>query len=391
MPMWDRPRGAEVASHPWGRRASPAGMVRPVSNSATSTAQTSVAEASSAQAALVAASTGQPRRVRDPFFDNAKFLAIVLVVAGHAIESLLDVPAARAGYVFLYMFHMPVFIIIAGYFSQGFPSSSDKVRKLITQLLVPFAVFQLAYMALARLVGGRDVDITLLDPYFLVWFLLALFAWRLSTPVWQRLRWPLGIAVLVSVLAGVQELPGVLETGRVLSLLPFFVLGLKLRPAHFELLRRPAVRVAGALVFACGLAVAWFAAPRMGLEWVYWRRSNDFLGVDDLTGTAMRVGMLICATVLSAAFLALVPRGRMWISGLGMATLYVYLLHGLPVKMADYAGLYDHPALHSVLGVAAAGSAGVVLALVLSTPVVRRLTGWAVEPKMTWAFRSRQR
>jgi hypothetical protein len=61
------------------------------------------------------------------------------------------------------------------------------------------------------------------------------------------------------------------------------------------------------------------------------------------------------------------------------------------VKMADYAGLYDHPALHSVLGVAAAGSAGVVLALVLSTPVVRRLTGWAVEPKMTWAFRSRQR
>jgi len=81
-------------------------------------------------------------KVRDPFFDNAKFLAIVLVVAGHAIESLRDVPIARSVYLFVYMFHMPAFIIIAGYFSKGFPASSDKVRKLITQLLVPFVVFQ---------------------------------------------------------------------------------------------------------------------------------------------------------------------------------------------------------------------------------------------------------
>ncbi|MGH3488086.1 MAG: acyltransferase family protein [Actinopolymorphaceae bacterium] len=327
--------------------------------------------------------------MRDPFFDNAKFLAIALVVVGHAVEPLLDVPAARAGYLFLYMFHMPVFIIIAGYFSRGFPSSSDKVRKLITQLLVPFVVFQLAYMGLARLVGGRDVDITLLDPYFLVWFLLALFAWRLSTPVWHRLRWPLGMAVGISVLAGIQELPGVLETGRILSLLPFFVLGLMIRAEHVEVLRRPMIRMLAALVMVGGLAVAWFAAPRMSVEWVLWRRSNAFLGVDDLTGTAMRLGMLVCATVLAAAFLALVPRGRTWFSGLGMATLYVYLLHGLPVKLADYAGWYDHPALHTVAGIAAVGAVGIVLALVLSTPVVRRLTGWAVEPRLAWAFRSR--
>jgi fucose 4-O-acetylase-like acetyltransferase len=302
---------------------------------------------------------------------------------------LRDVPAARAGYLFLYMFHMPVFIIIAGYFSRGFPSSSDKVRKLITQLLVPFVVFQVAYMGLARLVGGENVDLTLLDPYFLVWFLLALFAWRLSTPVWHRLRWPLGIAVGISVLAGIQELPGVLETGRILSLLPFFVLGLLLRPQHFEMIRRPAVRVAAALVMVCGLAVAWFAAPRMSDEWVLGRQSNDFLGVDDLTGTAMRLGMLVCATVLAAAFLALVPRGRTWFSGFGTVTLYVYLLHGLPVKISEYAGWYDRPALHTVGGVVAAGSMGVVLALLLSMPVVRTLTGWAVEPRLAWAFRAR--
>ena len=330
--------------------------------------------------------SARPLKIRDPFYDNAKFIAIVLVVAGHAIEELRDVPGARAVYLFLYMFHMPVFIIVAGYFSRGFPSSSDKVRKLITQLVVPFVVFQLAYMALARLVGDRDIHITLLDPYFLVWFLLALFAWRLSTPVWHRLRWPLGIAAGISVLAGMQDLPGVLETGRVLSLLPFFVLGLNLRAEHFELLRRPMVRVLAAGVLAGGLAVSFVAAPRMSLEWAYWRRSNDYLGVDDLTGTAMRVGMLVAATVLSAAFLAVVPRTRRWFTGLGMATLYVYLLHGIVVKLATYLGWYDHWFLHTNAGVLAVAAAGVALALLLSTGVVRRATRWAVEPRLSWAF-----
>ncbi|WP_202805887.1 acyltransferase family protein [Actinopolymorpha alba] len=330
-------------------------------------------------------------KTRDPFYDNAKFLAIVLVVAGHAIEALRDVPSARAVYLFLYMFHMPVFIVIAGYFSRGFPSSSDKVRKLLTQLVVPFVIFQLAYMALAKVVGGRDVNLTLLDPYYLVWFLLALFAWRLSTPVWHRIRWPLGVAVAISVVAGLQDLPGVLETGRVLSLLPFFVLGLTLRPEHFEFLRRPAIRALAVPVMLGGLVVAYWAAPRMSMEWVFWRRSNDYLAVDDLTGTAMRLAMLMAAIILTGAFLTLVPTRRTWFTALGTTTMYVYLLHGVPVKLSGYFGWYDHPVLHTTLGAVAVGVAGVGLALLLSTPPVRRLARWAVEPRMAWAFQPRDR
>jgi fucose 4-O-acetylase-like acetyltransferase len=191
----------------------------------------------------------------------------------------------------------------------------------------------------------------------------------------------------ISVLAGLQDLPGVLETGRVLTLLPFFVAGLHLRPAHLERLRRPVVRVVAAGVLLGGLVVAWWAAPRMSVEWVYWRRSNDYLGVDDLTGTAMRVGLLVAATVLVAAFLAVVPARRRWFTGLGAATLYVYLLHGVPVKLAAYLGWYDHPVVHSVGGVAVAAAAGAVVAVALATPPVRRATRWLVEPRMRWAFR----
>ncbi|MFD2079788.1 acyltransferase family protein [Actinopolymorpha cephalotaxi] len=335
--------------------------------------------------------TGRVPKTRDPFFDNAKYIAIVLVVAGHAMEALRDVPVGKALYLFLYMFHMPVFIIVSGYFSRRFPYSKNKARKLITQLLVPYVIFQIVYLLLGRFVGGRDVNPTLLDPYFLVWFLLALFAWRLSTPVWLRIRWPLLVAVLISLAAGLQELPGVLETGRILSLLPFFVLGMMLKPEHFAYLRRRWVRILAVPVLAGGLVVAYWAQTRMSVEWVFWRRSNGYLGVDNLTGTAMRVGMLVCATTLSAAFLALVPSKKTWFTALGAITLYVYLLHGIPVKVADYLGGYDHPALHTTLGVLAVAVAGVLLAGLLSTPPVRAAVRWAVEPKLDWAFRSRPR
>ncbi|NED86233.1 hypothetical protein G3I76_39870, partial [Streptomyces sp. SID11233] len=50
---------------------------------------------------------------RDPFFDNAKYLAILLVAMGHAWEPLRgDSRAASALYIFVYTFHMPAFIII---------------------------------------------------------------------------------------------------------------------------------------------------------------------------------------------------------------------------------------------------------------------------------------
>ncbi|WP_237528148.1 acyltransferase family protein, partial [Streptomyces sp. SID337] len=55
---------------------------------------------------------------RDSFFDNAKYLAIVLVAMGHAWEPLRgDSRAAAALYITVYTFHMPAFIVISGYFS----------------------------------------------------------------------------------------------------------------------------------------------------------------------------------------------------------------------------------------------------------------------------------
>ncbi|NED87431.1 hypothetical protein G3I76_46030, partial [Streptomyces sp. SID11233] len=72
---------------------------------------------------------------------------------------------------------------------------------------------------------------------WLNWFLVALFVWRLTTPLWRLVRWPLPLALAFAVLGSVSpEIGADLDLQRVLQFLPYFVLGLLLRPHHFALL-----------------------------------------------------------------------------------------------------------------------------------------------------------
>ena len=201
--------------------------------------------------------TQPPRQQRDPFFDNAKFLAIVLVVIGHAWPPLRDESRFVAvADLWVYAFHMPLFILLAGYFSQRFSLGSRKARKLITSVAIPYIVFEVTWPLFGWLAGGNELDFHLLNPDYAAWFLIALFCYRLSTPVWQQVRWPLALAVAISLLSGMEDLPSALGMSRMLGFLPFFVLGLLLRPEHFAWLRQPKVRVAAVALLAGAAMVA---------------------------------------------------------------------------------------------------------------------------------------
>ncbi|WP_406450072.1 acyltransferase family protein [Streptomyces sp. NBC_00876] len=332
-----------------------------------------------------------PAKRRDAYFDNAKYLAIVLVAVAHSWVPVMDGSrTARSLYMVTYTFHMPAFIIISGYFSRSFDLSPAKVKRLVTGVAVPYVVFETAYSLFRRYANDSPgTAISLLEPWYLTWFLAALFIWRLTTPVWRNLRHPLAVSLAIAVLASFAPSIGDdLDLPRVLQFLPFFVLGLQLRPEHFQLVRRREVRMLALPLFACALLLAYWAAPRMQLGWFLRDSSAQDMGAPWWSGAVMTLALFGCAVLLTAGFLAWVPRRHMWFTVLGAGTICGYLLHGFLVKGADYAGVFDRNEwLVSPTGlvlVTLAASAGVTL---LCTPPVRRVLRCVTEPDMNWAFR----
>ncbi|WP_418346693.1 acyltransferase family protein [Streptomyces fodineus] len=330
---------------------------------------------------------GKPR---DAFFDNAKYLAIVLVAMGHSWEPLKsDSRILQGVYDVVYTFHMPAFVLISGYFSRSFDLSPARLKRLITGVAVPYVVFETAYSLFERYFNHNPgQDISLVYPFYLTWFLCALFVWRLTTPIWRLVRWPVPLALVIAMLATVTSHIGdVLNMQRLLQFLPYFVLGLTLKPEHFRLVRRHSVRILSVPVFATALLVGWWAAPRMNTVWFYRRDSAPGMGAPWWTGPVMTLAMFGCAMLLTACFFSWVPGRTTWFTAIGAGTLYGYLLHGFLRKAGEYRGWFDEAWLHTPLGEVfmTVLAAGVVT--LLCTKPVQRVFRFAVEPRMEWAFK----
>lgn len=327
---------------------------------------------------------------RDAYFDNAKYLAIVLVAIAHAWEPVMEGSrASRALYLLLYTFHMPAFVMISGYFSRSYTGRPDQLRRLLTGIALPYVVFEVVYSLFRQWAQhAPEQPISLLDPFYLTWFLAALFIWRLTTPLWRLIRWPLPVALTLASLAAITpDIGPDLNLQRVLQFLPFFVLGLLLKPEHFQMVRRREVRLLTLPLFAGAGVFAYWAAPRMDLGWLYRSSSSQDLGVPWWAGVVMTAAFFGCALLLAAGFLAWVPRRRTWFTVLGAGTICGYLGHGLLIKAADYGNVFETAWLSSPGGEIVVTLVAATAVTLLCTPPVRRALRCVTEPEMKWAFR----
>jgi fucose 4-O-acetylase-like acetyltransferase len=328
-------------------------------------------------------------RARDPYLDNAKYLTIVLVAVGHFWAPLTESSRSTSAlYYLLYTFHMPTFIVISGYLSRSFAYRPRQLKRLVTGVLVPYLVFQTVLTFFIREFGTHpNRQFNYQEPEFALWFLLALCLWRLTTPVWKTLRWPLPVAVAIAVAASVTpSISDDLDLMRVAQFLPFFVLGLLLRPEHFELVRRRSVRLVAIPVSIGALAVSYASVPYISAAPFLHSKAAADLDLPSWLGALMTLAAFGCALVMTVCFLAWVPARRVWFTSLGAGTLGAYLLHVYPVKYAKYADWFEEEWVRHPLGRVALTVLAAVLMTLLCTAPVRKALRVVLEPRMPWMF-----
>ena len=325
-----------------------------------------------------------PEPSRNPWLDNAKALLVTLVVVGHAWSVLADSPDTEWAYDFLYLWHIPAFVFVSGYLSKSFEWDRRRLMGLVHTLLIPYLLFEPAlYFFRVEVVGEEVGNMLWLEPHWTMWYLVVLLMWRLITPI-LRLHWLfLPVSVVVS-LAGGLWTTDLLMLPRFLGLLPFFVLGLYLKPRHLAHLDDVWVRVAAvpALAIMGGMAVYTDEWARTAIYW--YDAGYEDVGIDPVIGFQTRLTVMVLGVLGTFSVLALVPRRSLgWFTTLGTGTMVVYLFHGFFIKSGKLFGWPDWAAEHVVAGFLITTLAGVALAALLGSAPARRVLGPLTTPLLS--------
>ncbi|MDX6742817.1 acyltransferase family protein [Actinocorallia sp. A-T 12471] len=327
---------------------------------------------------------------REAYFDNAKFIIGCLVFIGHAF-TWIDLGRWFTAFEAMgSSFRMPVFAFLVGYFSQGFLRSTGRARRLIAKIALAYLIFDLLYQMLDAFLGLRPFEFSPLAPYTHLWFLTAMFLWRGSAPIWWQMKYPFAVSVFVSLVAGLSEM-GIFT--KILSMLPFFVLGLMIKREHFDVLRRPSVRVAAVGVLLAEFALLAALVGRFdGRDFfrALWNRSYKVAEFGPLFGPGLRFLAIFGTIAVGASILALIPTRAGFVSRLGSRSLYMYVLHYGIIRVCLALGVFKFvPSgnLGAVITVATCVALGVVLCSRPTQLVFRNL----LEPPTDWLFRARRK
>ena len=107
---------------------------------------------------------------RIALWDNLKFFLVTCVVVGHFADQFADISLAYDSiFLFIYSFHIPLFIFISGIFYK----KGNTTKKFIFFVSVGFA-YKIISAFLERVLGTVNVEFSLLSDGGISWFMFAL-------------------------------------------------------------------------------------------------------------------------------------------------------------------------------------------------------------------------
>ena len=262
---------------------------------------------------------------RDYRIDTIKGLLIILVIMGHIITGLDNVNIINHGVMgLIYIFHMPLFILISGYLTKH-PSQQSPVEmwKNVGNIMLTLVIFHLLAVLWVYMISGNYL-IPLLDfPFGVFWYLLSLICWRIMlyyTPE-RLLKQPLlyfGIAVVISLLIGLTHLGKFLSIQRTLNFYLFFLMGFYYRQGSFNTsLWHNNKLHAGVVLVVLPL-----------LFWLYPKCGNVMSGADYYGfGGLPQKAMVLAGSITMSLLVFNLTRDNKWLRPIGKDSMFYYMYH----------------------------------------------------------------
>lgn len=312
---------------------------------------------------------------RVSYFDNAKFILITFVVFGHFIRSYIEHnDIILTVYKFIYSFHMPAFILIAGFFSKKV-YQKGYLKKMAIKFLLPYFIFQVVYFIYYYLIGKESEasQFDLFNPYWSLWFLLSLFFWNLLLYFFAKLnKWvAISLSISLSLVIGYFDfIDNYLSLSRTFVFFPIFLIGYYLKLEHFQRIVSRPIRIVSMILLIIVFVSFYYIS--FHYEWLYGSKPYSFFTDEPIEAIWTRLGVYFLIAFTTLCFLTLIPTRKTFFTHWGKRTFYVYLLHGFIIQafrvseLENWLTHFDSLALFAIISI--------LVTFLLSSNIVQKVS-----------------
>lgn len=285
-----------------------------------------------------------PRISRDKRIDSIKGFLIILVVFGHLIGLCgTNCIVNDRVLAFIYTFHMPLFVLLSGYFTKI--KSHKRFWQGIINIALPLGVFQLLSILFLRLFHEYVGLEMLLVPYWTLWYLLSLIFWRIilqyspkfltSRPVMF-----LSIAFVSSMVCGLMPNGRILSIQRTINFFPFFLYGYYMGKRQFTSLLWSKY-VSWGFLFLFLLLITFGLFPNDSLLFL---KGADHYSVSRIP---IKMYLLLLTFVVSVSVFTIVRENKV-LAAIGSDSLFFYLYHGFIIRFVVLPLMHIYGSLSSL-------------------------------------------
>lgn len=310
---------------------------------------------------------------RDSFLDSCKGWLIFFVVLEHCLE-ISSLHYINLIHAVIYSFHMPVFIFFAGMMSKT--HDVDKLmRGVLKGIIIPLLVFSFFYEALWYFKTSSPLSMFLRNysPFWILWFLFALIIWRVITPLFMIMRFPVAYSVMASLfMMQFSQGHNVLSSTRIIFFLPFFILGYKYGWGFYSNL---SLKISGKPKFFAlfSFLIIVTIVKIMNPQIYYGKFTFQDLHLDFKSGVMQFSGVYVTA-FLGLIFIVSLSRLVTFLRKPGERSLNIYLWHGVVIYGAsDILNRYVQ-ICESLMPLFAPMVLAILLCILFSSDLVEKIT-----------------
>ncbi|MGL4874492.1 MAG: acyltransferase family protein [Clostridium sp.] len=265
---------------------------------------------------------------RDFYFDTLKGFLIICVIVGNVIEYANPTEVNVHFFIlFIYMFHMPLFTFVSGYFSK---KSKRSTREKVVHTLKLYVFSQIFYVIYVNFLLNGSYKVNLLFPQWTFWYLLTLTTLYIIEDYIKNKKLWLICSILLSLVIGFDTSIGTTGSfSRTFFFLPFFIAGLMFEKKHVEILK-----VKRTLLLISSIIILWILYTfnyKIPIDMLFEYANYQYFSEFGLLPLYIRIFHFIGAFIIGGFILSVIPKGHYYISKIGKNSLYMYLVHAMTI------------------------------------------------------------